>query len=218
MSTVRWSDTKIVASITDLRDVKKAEQSGADVIEMRLDLMNWESPGLPSTLREEVSIPIIVTLRSKAEGGTFRGTAKEWFHTITKYSPIADFIDIERSYRHFARSLQEDGKKVIASYHSNRMLTLSELIEIEKELRAYGDIPKIVPTPSTQNDIITLLTFTANATKPICTGTQGVYARYGRILLALFGSEFAYCHVGNPTAEGQYHIAEFKSLLKQLME
>jgi len=208
---------KIVVSITDLDEVKKAKRAGAEVIELRLDLASRELHTLPTMLKEEVPLPFIVTLRSKAEGGVFLGNAREWIDIIRKFLPITDYVDIERSYRNFAPEIKYRGKQVIASYHSDRMLNLSELIEIEKELRGYGDIPKIVPTPFTQDDIITLLAFTSQAVKPICTGIQGQQFRYGRILLALYGSEFVYCHMRNPTAEGQYHIKDFKSLFKQLL-
>jgi 3-dehydroquinate dehydratase-1 len=83
---------------------------------------------------------------------------------------------------------------------------------MERELRAYGDIPKIVVTPENDADVIELLTFTEAAAKPVCTGVMGSEFRHARAMLPLFGSEFVYCHTGSPTAAGQYSVEEFVQL------
>jgi 3-dehydroquinate dehydratase-1 len=46
---------------------------------------------------------------------------------------------------------------------------------------------------------------------------MGSHLRYARAILPLFGSEFVYCHTGNPTAGGQYSVAEFAQLRKLLL-
>ena len=96
------------------------------------------------------------------------------------------------------------------------MVPLYILFVMERELRAYGQIPKIVVTPQTDADLIELLTFTQAAHKPIVTGVMGAQFRHARALLPLFGSEFVYCHTGTPTAAGQYSVEEFVQLKKLL--
>jgi 3-dehydroquinate dehydratase-1 len=97
------------------------------------------------------------------------------------------------------------------------MLTLAELFQTERNLRAFGDIPKIIVTPQNDDDLIDLISFTTAAKKPVCTGVMGSRFRFARAILPLFGSEFVYCHTGNPTAEGQYSVAEFVHLRDLLL-
>jgi 3-dehydroquinate dehydratase-1 len=96
------------------------------------------------------------------------------------------------------------------------MLPLHILFVLEQELRSYGDIPKIIVTPTNEDDLIDLIAFTRAAKKPICTGVMGAQFRYARAILPLFGSAFVYCHTGVPTAEGQYSVEEFVTLAKML--
>ena len=77
-----------------------------------------------------------------------------------------------------------------------------ELAGIARELRRYGDIPKIVVRPGSEQDILELLAFTLSAEKPVCTGVQGEAYRYARVILPLFGSELVYTHAGTPGAHG----------------
>jgi 3-dehydroquinate dehydratase-1 len=46
---------------------------------------------------------------------------------------------------------------------------------------------------------------------------MGSSFRYARAVLPLFGSELAYCHMGETTAEGQYSVEEFVQLQKLLL-
>jgi 3-dehydroquinate dehydratase-1 len=96
------------------------------------------------------------------------------------------------------------------------MVPLHILFVMERELRAYGDIPKIIITPQNEDDVIDLIAFTRAASKPICTGVLGDRFRYARAILPLFGSELVYCSVGTPIAEGQYTVEEFRTLLRML--
>jgi 3-dehydroquinate dehydratase-1 len=93
------------------------------------------------------------------------------------------------------------------------MPVLFNLFALERELREYGDIVKIVVAPKSEEDVISLISFTHAALKPVCTGIMGARFRYARAILPLFGSEFAYCHAGVPTAEGQYSVGEFVRLM-----
>jgi 3-dehydroquinate dehydratase-1 len=96
------------------------------------------------------------------------------------------------------------------------MMMLPELFDKERKLRAYGDIVKIIVTPKNREDIIELIAFTHAVKKPLCTGVMGGKFRYARAILPLFGSEMVYCHVGTPTAAGQYSVQEFVRLMEWL--
>ncbi len=208
---------KIVAALTDPSHAAKAQEQGADLIELRLDLFDGDPVEQARRCREEVALPVIATLRTIEEGGRYAGNAGEWLETILPLVPLVDYIDIEQRFSAHAPALREMGKQVIASCHEGRMLSLSELFQTERNLRAFGDIPKVIVTPQSDDDLLDLLSFTVAARKPICTGVMGSQFRYARAILPLFGSEFVYCHTGNPTAAGQYSVAEFVQLRTLLL-
>ncbi len=206
----------IVGSTRNRDEIVSAAQMGADLIEIRLDLRT--SPFLEPQMLEGLALPpLILTQRSQREGGLFRGTVEEWRNSLDPWLDHATYIDIETAYRQYADEFRSRGKNVIASWHSMQMLPRERLQDRERLLRSFGDIPKIVVTPDSLEDLVTLLSFTLQAKKPICTGISGFRFRYGRILLSLFGSRFAYCHTGIPTADGQYSIQDFRKLLENLL-
>ena len=207
---------KIVAALTDPSHAVMAQEQGADIIELRLDLFEGDLAEHARHCREQVTLPIIATLRSAQEGGRFFGNAEEWMAKLSPIVPFVDYIDIEQRFSDNAPAIRAVGKQVIASCHEARMLPLPELFQTERNLRAFGDIPKIIVTPQDEDDLIDLISFTTAAKKPICTGVMGSQFRQGRAILPLFGSEFAYCSVGAPTAEGQYSVEEFMQLRKLL--
>jgi 3-dehydroquinate dehydratase I len=207
---------KIVAALTDPSHARMAEEQGADLVEFRIDLYEGDPVEEVRKAREGCSLPCIVTLRSAQEGGQFFGTADEWMQRLEPLIPLADYIDVEQQFAQHAPAIREAGKTIIASHHNGQMVPLYILFVMERELRVYGQIPKIVITPQSDADLIELLTFTQAAHKPIVTGVMGAQFRHARALLPLFGSEFVYCHTGVPTAAGQYSVEEFVQLKKLL--
>jgi 3-dehydroquinate dehydratase I len=207
---------KIVAALTDPAHAIRAQEQGADLIELRLDLFEGDLLEHTRRCRDEVTVPLIATLRSAQEGGRYFGNAEEWMERLSPLVPLVDYIDIEQRFSAHAPAIRAVGKQVIASVHEPRMLPLAELFQTERNLRAFGDIPKIIVTPQTDDDLIDLISFTTAVKKPVCTGVMGAQFRYARAVLPLFGSEFVYCHTGTPTAEGQYSVEEFVQLRKLL--
>jgi len=207
---------KIVAALTDPSQASSAQDLGADIIELRFDLMEDDSLAIVQVCRDACSLPIIGTIRSAQEGGMFFGDAAAWLEKMCPVIPLVDYIDIEQRFASCASQVRGSGTTIIASHHTGMMLSLPELFALERDLRAYGDIVKIIVTPVNEGDILELLEFTHAIKKPICTGVMGAQFRYARAILPLFGSGLVYCHTGTRTAEGQYSVQEFVSLMKML--
>jgi 3-dehydroquinate dehydratase-1 len=207
---------KIVASLTDACQAVAARAAGADLIECRLDLMAGDPIAQVKACREQVALPIIATLRSGEEGGRYFGNAADWFSQIQPVLPFVEYVDVEQRFAMHAASIREAKKTIIASHHAAQQIALPELFMLERELRVYGDIPKIIITPSCAEDIVDLLAFTCAAKKPVCTGVMGSAFRYARVMLPFFGSELVYCHVGSATATGQYSVEEFVELMRRM--
>ena len=207
---------KIVAALTDPVDASRAQEQGADIVELRFDLMTGDPVNLVKTCKEVCSLPVIATIRSAHEGGQFFGNAGKWFEKIQPVIPLVDYIDVEQQFSSHVLRIKVAGKQIIASHHSGQMMPLHDLFKLERDLRTFGDIVKIIVTPHNEEDIIELIEFTHAIKKPICTGVMGGQFRYARAILPLFGSELVYCHTGNQTAGGQYSVQEFFSLIKLL--
>jgi len=207
---------KIVAALTDPGLAVTAERQGADLIELRLDLIDGDVPGKVAECRDQCSLPVIGTLRSAREGGTYFGDPDEWIGRVRSILPFVDYVDIEQQFSRHAPEIRAAGKKIIASFHSPAMMELTALYAIERELRSFGDIVKIIVTPRNEDDVIALIEFTRSLKQPTCTGVMGGEFRYARAVLALFGSELVYCHTGSLTAAGQYSVDEFVNLMRLL--
>ena len=182
-----------------------------DLVEVRLDI---GGTGLLESVQplRQAGIPVIATLRSRAEGGRFAGDEKEWIRILRPLLPLAEWVDVELRFRRHAPGIRNAGRQIIASCHLAGMPDLQQLKSLERDLRSYGDLPKIVVTPRDPWDLVALFSYTLAAEKPICVGVSGEQFRYARALLSLFGSELVYTHAGVPTAAGQYHIREFREL------
>ncbi|ABS56087.1 dehydroquinase class I [Methanoregula boonei 6A8] len=207
---------QIVASLTDPSQAATAQSQGADLLELRFDLMEGDPVDIARRCRAISKLPLIATFRSALEGGRYFGSPEEWAKKIAPVLPLVDYVDIEQQFARKSGLVREAGKAIIASHHTAEMLPLHVLFVLEQELRAYGDIPKIIVTPHNEDELIDLIAFTRAAKKPVCTGVMGSAFRYARAILPLFGSELAYCHAGVPAAEGQYSVAEFVALMKML--
>ncbi len=207
---------KIVVSMEDTGSIDEVITYSPTFIEIRLDRMAGDLLDRVRAVREKTSIPLIATLRSRDEGGDFVGGADLWARIVDPIARYVDLVDIEARYRDHAPAIKSRGVRIIASLHTNEMPSPPELREIEGMLRSYGDIPKIVVKPRTHDDLLTLITFTHQAQKPICTSIMGSEFHHARAILPLFGSEFVFCHAGTPTAEGQYHVREMHQLAELL--
>jgi len=200
---------KIVAALTDPAHAAVAQEQGADIVELRFDLMEGDPVNLVQLCKDACSLPIIATIRSAQEGGNFFGDAGAWFEKIRPVVPLVEYIDVEQRFSSYSPRIHEGGKRIIASHHEGQMIPLHDLFMMERELRTFGDIVKIIVTPRNEEDIIDLIAFTHAIKKPICTGVMGGKFRYARAILPLFGSELVYCNVGTATAAGQYSVEEF---------
>ncbi len=206
---------QLVASVADPKDIPGALADGADLIELRLDLLPRNLPDSAVRTINECRLPIILTVRSSGEGGSFSGSAEEWALLIEPWLARAAMIDIEQRFSAAVPRYRNLGKEIIASFHTPGMPTGEELRQIESRLRSHG-IPKIVVGPRSHEDVLSLCAFTLHAEQPVITGVMGSRFRFARLILPLFGSSYLFCAAGRPTAEGQFPVREARILIDAL--
>ncbi|HVP95468.1 MAG TPA: type I 3-dehydroquinate dehydratase [Methanoregulaceae archaeon] len=203
---------KIVASTSCGPGDSGITKCEPDLIELRLDLMSGDRLAIASQWKNETDTPLVMTLRSRREGGLFPGTGEDWWKIIKPLLPFASYVDIEREFSSYAPEVREQGCTVVGSYHTMTMLSASGLGEIRNTLRMYGDIPKIVVSPGNYDQVLEFLAFTYHAEKPVITSIMGEQFRHVRAVLPLFGSSWIFGHAGTPTSAGQYSVGELRSL------
>jgi len=190
----------------------------ADLIEIRLDMVPDADPDWVYQIKKNFSGNVILTLRSREEGGLFMGTVAEWFDRISQYRGICDYIDIEGRFSPVASQIHRTGtEKILASCHVPTMPDENALQALYHNLVSYGDIPKIAVAPGDENDLLRFASFTVSAKKPVITSIMGEKFRWARPFLVLLGSAWTYCHAGEEAAKGQYHIDEMKTLFSLLL-
>ena len=107
---------KIVAALTDPLQASRAEKQGADMIELRLDLMEGNTKKLVQQYKKICSLPVIATLRSAQEGGQFFGDGKEWEKKIRPIISLVDYVDVEHQFVKNAVCVKE-AEKIFTKRH-----------------------------------------------------------------------------------------------------
>jgi len=203
---------------------EEAERKDADLIEIRLDLLNSD------TNLEDIKIHTdmvkIGTLRSSNQGGMFSGSEEARFQTLLNASRAGfDYIDIEDSVENLEikiKSIKELGSKIIISHHNMESTpTLSELENIlDRNSQFKGDVYKIVTTAKSIEDSLIALSFLNTASKNfnIVCFAMGDYGRISRVASPFFGGFFTMASIkkGDETAKGQLTIDDLKVIYQAI--
>jgi 3-dehydroquinate dehydratase-1 len=215
-----------------LRDAERAKESGADLIELRIDLLRDEERDI-ERVNEFVSmltVPLIVTNRRKEEGGSFTGTEEERIALLSSILETAevDFVDIEfRSPPAGKTKIVEKAKSlhipVIFSFHDfSGMPSRSELLKIIASMyEEGGSIAKIAVTPETLSDTLLLLNLTHELSREgrlVAIIGMGAIGRHLRVIAPLYGSVLTYGFIEGEeeVAPGQFSVKELRSMLERL--
>ena len=207
-----------------LRLIEKAEESKADLIEVRLDCL--EDYSEMADLAVHGKTPKIATNISSTRQGRFSGTETERQHMLlTAAKNGFEYVDVELAnpkLKNIVKEMNEVGAKPIVSFHDfEKSPSISELNGIlEREIASGAVVCKIVTTAKRIEDNLTLLDFTSTASskaKVVCF-SMGELGKVSRLLTPLFGSFFTFASLerGSETASGQMTIREMKTAYELL--
>jgi 3-dehydroquinate dehydratase I len=210
---------------------EKAEDDGADLIEVRIDTLPIENIALIDfiliKMRKTVKLPFIATFRSpkeQAPGTKFIRIGEEKrqmvYESVLRF---VDFIDIELSAdtmnRFLTNKAHKYGKKVILSYHNFHSLPSSnEIKELSKKFQSlHGDFLKIAGTPKNMGEAIQFMfeCSSLKKTNPIFIPMKEQEEIF-RIIGFTFGSLFTYGFLEKSNAPGQIQIKELSKRIKLL--
>ena len=221
------STPRIAAVILDGKDKKsisKAKRDGADLLELRIDCFKRQDTDYIRKIIKDVraeKLPVIATIRSKAEGGRCNLKDAERLRIFKAIMPLVDAVDIELSSKKILNGVIKEAhrfkKRVIVSYHDFRNTPaegqLSAIIKNSRD--AGGDIVKIAAFAKDKRDIIRLasLNISHNDIITIAMGRLGVVSR---LFFPMLGSLLTYCSVTKSSAPGQMPLKTAAKLLKEI--
>ncbi len=215
-------ERSIVAVIgkNPIDSAKKAKKLGADILEVRIDLLDMDV-SMAILQIKKLDLPVIITNRMKQEGGAWEGSEDERIQTLLSLIPLADAVDIElcaRERDNVVEKARTEGKTVIISTHDFQNTPELEVMAgiINESFEAGADIAKLAVTPQTLLDVLHLLEVTLRAFGKVCTIAMGNMGRHSRVVAPIYGSVMTYGYVDKPAAPGQLRVDELKSILKLL--
>ena len=201
---------------------RRALNSGAGLLELRIDTFRNRSVG---PLAEEVrglksrgwaaDVPLIITVRSSAEGGKFSMGDKRRKEIFTALMEWADYIDIELSsaaaFKDVISTARRKGKQVILSYHNFASTpTSGALAKLVKRARGAGaDIVKIAAAVKTPGELKRLCSLLGEH-KNLIVIAMGRFGRSSRVFFPILGSLMTYGSVTESTAPGQLSVRTIK--------
>lgn len=212
----------IVASIgnSPVESAIKAKKLGADILELRIDLMDV---GANKTLQKlkKLGLPLIITNRMKQEGGAWEGSEDERIQKLLSLLPFADAVDIElcaEKRDDVVKKAKSTEKKVIISTHDFQKTPRYDVMMgiINESFEAGADIAKLAVMPGSLEDVLRLLEITLHSKRAVCTIAMGNIGRHSRVIAPVYGSVMTYGYADKPTAPGQLKVDELKSMLNIL--
>lgn len=201
-----------------IENAKKAKELGADLLEIRIDLLDIDAN---QTVREarKLGLPLIITNRMKQEGGSWSGSEDERVQKLISLLPLVDAVDMELCAEKrdtVVKEAKDKGKTVIISMHDFQRTPEKEVMReiIHESFEAGADIAKLAVTPNSLEDVLRLLEVTLHADGAVCTIAMGDIGKHSRFIAPIYGSVMTYGYVDKPTAHGQLRVDELKHVLK----
>ena len=211
----------IVASLSGeaASKARLAEELGADLVEIRLDLICGDPRDEIKSLRKATRLPIIATNRMIQEGGKFCGDEEERISLLAEAAEWADIVDVEFRAKGRDSLMGRVDKPFIVSYHDFKgMPSYEELKRLRDEMfKAGSNIAKIAVTPQRLSDCLSLIELLLETKMHICLMGMGPLGRHLRVMAPIYGSVLTYGYIDDETAPGQISVKDLKAVLDMLV-
>lgn len=205
------------------RAIAAARRHGMDVAELRVDrFASVEASHLLKEAAKFKGLPVIVTVRSKKEGGARRLSDAVRLKIFETLLPHVSAVDIELSspaiLQAVVKAARRERKTVIVSYHNfRRTPPVADLRRIVGRARRAGaDIVKIAARAASPKDVEALAGFTASERRGLISIAMGPEAALSRVIFPSLGSLVTYASFGKATAPGQMDLQTTARLLWSL--
>lgn len=198
----------------------RAKKLGADVLELRVDLLDEDALQTLAELKK-LGLPVIITNRMKQEGGSWTGSEAERIRKLLSLLQLADAVDIElcaEKRDEVVKRAKSAEKTVIVSTHDFEKTPELAVMAgiIDESFEAGADIAKLAVMADSLEDVLRLLEVTLNSKGNICTIAMGDLGKHSRVIAPIYGSVMTYGYVDKPAAPGQLRVDELRYVLKIL--
>ncbi|KAF8392533.1 hypothetical protein HHK36_022878 [Tetracentron sinense] len=205
-----------------LIDMGKAKESGADLVEIRLDFIKNFSPRQDlEILIKKCPLPTLITYRPSWEGGQYEGDDNRRLDTLRLAMDLgADYIDVELQVAHeFNNSIRgkkpEKSKVIVSSHNYQRTPSVEEIGNLVARIQGTGaDIVKIATTALDITDVARVFQITVHSQVPTIGLVMSDRGLISRLLCPKFGGllTFGALEAGIVSAPGQPTIKDLLCL------
>lgn len=182
----------------------RRDQAGdADLVELRLDTVADPSAAAALAGRRK---PVIVTCRSRAQGGHFKGSEEERRAILNDALALgAEFVDLEWQSSCADLIDKTGGRRIVLSHHDFHGVP-SDLQNIAQAMLASGaEVVKIAVAASRLSDSLTLRAIARKTRVPMAVIAMGEAGIPSRVLASWMGACWTYA--GEGVAPGQIGAA-----------
>ncbi len=237
------SDRSIPAVCVSImgKSAKEISENLANAKLARPDCLEFRADTLKSLSEAEISapmigkgsggLPIILTIRSKKEGGLASLSDEEYTGFLVKAAKEnwADLIDVEcidKTYdvKKLISDIHEAGAGVIGSYHDfDKTPSVEKMVEILTAEASLGaDVIKAAFMPQSKTDVLHLMEATIiakeNTGKSVVTMAMGDIGRISRLTGGFTGSCITFGAAAKASAPGQIGALYLKKELCELFD
>jgi 3-dehydroquinate dehydratase-1 len=216
-----------VVSEDPVESAKAGKWLGADILELRLDMLEFsnldELKKIIERIKLNTKLPCIATNRLQSDGGKWEGSEDERIALLVNILPFVEAVDIELSADANQRNKIVEAAKaanvtIIVSAHDFETTPAIEEMKnmLCKAHEAGADIAKLAVMAHTKQDVLDLLQATSDTEKPVCTIAMGDIGKHSRIVAPCYGSLMTYGTISKAVAPGQIKIHELKSAMEIL--
>lgn len=202
------------------KDLERALRAPVRCIEARLDPYREEPRALVELLGEATKgKTLIVTVRSAAEGGFFKGSEEERLSLYLKALDASPhYVDVEMSSSIAEEVLKAKGKaKAILSRHDFEKTPEVETLRAwAREAVSRGaDVMKIATMAKAWEDNFKVLSL-LSPERPVVAFAMGPLGLMSRIFAPLMGAPFTYAALDAPAAPGQLSYGAMEAIYSAL--
>jgi len=185
-----------------------------DVIE---DIDSDKAKNIIESIKEITQKPIILTNRTKKEGGFFERSEEERIKILSDNAHLVEITDVELSTQQQLRQkVIDNANKTIISYHNFDKTPSEDYLQdiIDNSFKT-GDIPKIAVKPHTMEDTYIILRLLMK-NRGIIAISMDEIGSYTRIMAPVMGAPVTYAAITDESAPGQLDIETTTRMIKKL--
>ncbi len=213
-----WLVIVVQGSLIHAKKTIEAGNKQGDLFEFRLDL--FEDLRDVLELKNQSTLPVIFTLRTTHQGGSFKGSKKDYEKTLFKLLNLRPaYVDLEYGLPFsFIEKIQKNYPHISTIYSYHHFKKTPDLDKILTELRRVpSHFYKIATFANSSIDALRLLLFTQTKRQeniPLIAVCMGNHGQITRILAPVVGSLFNYLPLEEKeqTAPGQIDLTSLEKI------